>query len=170
MSGIFGKLSSMFQPKQENNKGIISSPLKGKVIPLSEVPDEVFASKMLGDGFAIIPEEGVLVSPVDGEIVTVFHTKHAIGIKASNGYEMLIHVGIDTVKLNGEGFTVKVKEGDRVSRGTVLLDINLPYIEEHAKSTITPILFTNWKEGDTLQIVKNEVERGTDDFILIIKG
>ncbi len=94
----------------------VASPLTGKVVPLSEVPDQVFSTKMMGDGFAVEPTDGTVVSPVDGTIVNVFPTKHAIGIQSNTGREVLIHFGIDTVKLNGQGFEALVSEGAAVKK------------------------------------------------------
>ena len=98
--------------------------MKGKVVDITEVPDPVFAQKMMGDGFAIIPEEGTLVSPVAGEIIQVFPTKHAFGIK-SGDIELLIHVGLETVAMKGEGFDVKVSAGDKIEVGQTLLTYDL---------------------------------------------
>lgn len=130
------------------------SPIHGEIKPLSEVPDQVFSQKMMGDGFAILPTEGMVISPVDGEIVTFFPTKHAIGIKANDGREILIHVGIDTVKLEGKGFEALVAQGDKVEAGQPLLKMDLAYIKAHAVSIITPIIFTNLLSGETLTLLK----------------
>ena len=118
-------------------------PIEGEIIPITEVEDPVFSEKMMGDGFAIVPANGSVVSPVDGEIMNVFPTKHAIGIKSKQGYEILIHVGLETVNLKGEGFTVLVKEGDHISKGTEILTFDLDYIKNSAPSTVTPVIFTN---------------------------
>lgn len=118
-------------------------PIEGEIIPITEVPDQVFSQKMMGDGFGIIPEKGIVVSPVDGEIINIFPTKHAIGIKSVHGYEILIHIGLDTVKLKGEGFTVSVKDGQKVSKGQELIRFNLDSIKNSVPSTITPVVFTN---------------------------
>jgi PTS system D-glucosamine-specific IIC component len=130
------------------------SPIKGEVKPISEVPDAVFSGKMMGDGFAILPTEGTVVSPVDGKIVNLFPTKHAIGILSDSGREILIHVGIDTVNLKGEGFETLVAENDRVEAGQPLLKVDLDYIKENATSIITPIVFTNLSEGEKVAIEK----------------
>ncbi|MEH7085535.1 PTS glucose transporter subunit IIA [Neobacillus drentensis] len=118
-------------------------PIEGEIIPITEVPDQVFSQKMMGDGFAIVPSKGSVVSPVDGEIMNVFPTKHAIGIKASQGYEILIHVGMDTVNLKGEGFTVLVKDGEKITKGQEILKFDLDFIKKSAPSIVTPIIFTN---------------------------
>ncbi|HJV17935.1 MAG TPA: glucose-specific PTS transporter subunit IIBC [Bacillales bacterium] len=138
-----------------NGDDIIVSPLKGEIIPITEVPDQVFAGKMMGDGFAIIPMEGTVVSPVAGKIVNLFPTKHAIGILSDNGREILIHVGIDTVNLKGQGFETLIAEADRVEKGQPLLKFDLDYIKKHAASTITPIVFTNLNEGERIVINKS---------------
>ncbi|MCR2823651.1 N-acetylglucosamine-specific PTS transporter subunit IIBC [Lederbergia panacisoli] len=140
-------------------------PITGEVIPLTDVPDQVFSQKMMGDGFAIIPEKGAVASPVDGEILNVFPTKHAIGIRSKQGYEILIHVGIDTVNLKGEGFTSHVKEGDNVSKGQEILTFNLDYIKKNATSAITPIIFTNLTKMNVKKLGK--VEQGKEGILSI---
>jgi PTS system D-glucosamine-specific IIC component len=130
------------------------APMKGELKPITEVPDQVFAGKMMADGFAIVPVEGTIVSPVNGKIVNLFPTKHAIGILSDTGREILIHVGIDTVNLKGQGFETLVAENDIVEQGQPLLKVDLDYIKEHATSTITPIVFTNLAEGEKVVIEK----------------
>ncbi|WP_394175385.1 N-acetylglucosamine-specific PTS transporter subunit IIBC [Guptibacillus hwajinpoensis] len=140
-------------------------PVQGKIIPLTEVPDEVFSSGMMGEGFAIIPENGNFSSPVDGEVVSVFPTKHAIGIRSTQGLEILIHVGIDTVNLKGEGFTTLVKEGDTVKKGQKLMEVDLNSISRSIPSLATPIIFTNLK---TLKIKKSgNVKQGESGILSI---
>lgn len=140
-------------------------PISGEVIPLQEVPDEVFSQKMMGDGFAIIPFSGSVVSPVDGKIASIFPTKHAIGILSDQGYEILIHVGIDTVHLNGEGFTVLVEDGETVSKGQEILQFDLEKIKEAAPSVATPIIFTNLKKLNLKKLGK--AEQGTIGVVSI---
>ncbi|WNB93227.1 glucose-specific PTS transporter subunit IIBC [Bacillus sp. NEB1478] len=129
------------------------SPIKGKLLPITEVPDQVFSGKMMGDGFAIEPADGLVVSPVNGKIINVFPTKHAIGIESDSGKEILIHFGIDTVKLKGEGFETFVSEGDKVEAGQKLLKVDLSFVKENAPSVITPIVFTNLS-GETVSVEK----------------
>ncbi|WP_312476365.1 glucose-specific PTS transporter subunit IIBC [Neobacillus sp.] len=136
------------------NDEVFAAPLKGEIKAITEVPDQVFAGKMMGDGFAIVPAEGMVVSPVNGKIVNLFPTKHAIGILSDGGREILIHVGIDTVNLKGQGFETLVSENDHVEMGQPLLKIDLDYIKEHATSTITPIVFTNLAAGEKVVIEK----------------
>jgi PTS system D-glucosamine-specific IIC component len=142
------------QTARSNEDEGFMAPLKGELKPITEVPDQVFAGKMMGDGFAIVPVEGTIVSPVSGKIVNLFPTKHAIGILSDTGREILIHVGIDTVNLKGQGFETLVSENDIVDQGQPLLKVDLDYIKEHATSTITPVVFTNLAEGEKVVIEK----------------
>jgi len=119
------------------------APMSGVILSLDDVPDQVFSGRMMGEGFAIEPSSGQVVAPVTGQITTFFPTKHAIGLLADDGREILIHVGLDTVNLKGEGFVAKVKEGDRVEAGDVLLDVDLNLIRDKVPSLITPIIWTN---------------------------
>jgi glucose PTS system EIICBA or EIICB component len=134
-------------------RGLISAPLTGGVVELSKVPDATFAEKIMGDGVAIDPIEGTVLSPANGEVVQVFRTNHAIGLKTDDGLEILIHVGIDTVKMNGEGFKSFVKAGDRVMVGDKLLDFDLALVKAKAKSALTPIVVTNMDVVAKLEVV-----------------
>lgn len=138
--------------RKEND--VFASPVKGELILITEVPDQLFAGKMMGDGFAVIPTEGTIVSPVDGKIVNLFPSKHAIGILSEKGREILIHVGIDTVNLKGQGFETLVEEDAQIKKGQPLLKVDLDYIKEHATSIITPIVFTNLAEGEKVVVEK----------------
>lgn len=121
----------------------VYAPLNGTVIPLSEVKDEAFSSGALGQGAAVIPAEGKLYAPADGVIAAFFPTGHAVGIQTEDGAEILIHVGMDTVSLNGKGFDKKVNQGDKVKKGDLLLEFDLQVIEEAGLSAVTPIIITN---------------------------
>lgn len=146
----------------------IFAPMKGEVVPITEVPDQVFSEKMMGDGFAIKPKDGLVVSPVNGTIINAFPTKHALGIKSEGGREILIHVGLDTVNLKGEGFELFVDEGDEVKVGQTLLKVDLDYIGKHAKSTITPVVFTNLQADEKIVIQKQGlVEREEKSIVEI---
>lgn len=147
--GFFKKLfgGSNEQPK-------IVAPLTGKVIDITNVPDQVFSQKMMGEGIAIEPTEGKVVSPVSGTIETVFPTKHAIGIKATDGAEFLIHVGLDTVNLKGEGFETFVEQGQTVKAGDTLVTFDLEFIKANAPSTITPIIVTNHDQFELEKLVQ----------------
>ncbi len=154
------------QTELKNEKFV--APMTGEIKDITEVPDQVFSGKMMGDGFAIVPTEGTIVSPITGKVVNVFPTKHAIGLESKAGREVLIHVGIDTVKLEGKGFETLVKEGDHVEAGQPLLEVDLDYIKENAPSIITPIVFTNLKEGQQVTIEKSgNVNRNDENIIKI---
>ncbi|WP_432402308.1 glucose-specific PTS transporter subunit IIBC [Wukongibacter sp. M2B1] len=149
-------------------KDTFVSPLTGRLLELKDVPDQVFSNKMMGDGFAIEPKKGEVVSPVNGKITTVFPTKHAIGIVADNNREVLIHFGIDTVKLEGEGFKILVKQGDIIKAGQAILRVNLNEVKDRVPSVITPIIFTNLSEGESIFFkAGNEVKAGEEDIIEI---
>lgn len=140
----------------QNGEIVVGSPLSGKVIPLSEVQDEAFSTGALGQGAAIIPEEGKLYAPVDGVVAAFFPTGHAVGIQTADGLELLIHVGMDTVSLEGRGFEKKVSQGDTVKKGDLLLEFDLHIIEEAGLSAVTPVIVTN-PAGHT-EIVPTQAE------------
>ena len=121
---------------------VVTAPFSGKLVPLSEVPDETFASGVLGEGIAIEPSDGLFCSPVDGTVETIAETKHAIGFAADNGLEILVHVGLETVSLNGEGFEILVKEGDKVKAGQPVAKADLAFIRERGLKTITSLVLT----------------------------
>lgn len=151
------------------NDNIFVSPMDGKIINLTEILDPVFSEKMMGDGFAIEPLNGEVVSPVNGTIEVVFPTKHAIGITANNGREILVHFGLDTVTLNGEGLEALVAKGDKVKAGQPILRVDIEAIKNKVPSLITPIIFTNLKEGEIVNVISGEkVKRGQGNFVKII--
>lgn len=138
---------------------IITSPLKGKVLPLSNCSDEAFASEAMGKGVVILPSEGKVYTPFDGTVETLFPTKHAIGLVSDNGVEVLIHVGIDTINLNGEGFNALVKQGDKVKAGQELLDFDLEAIQKAGYSTETMLIITNTNQfSEVKNIANNTIE------------
>ncbi|QUF65269.1 beta-glucoside-specific PTS transporter subunit IIABC [Bacillus atrophaeus] len=130
-------------PEMKVDGEMIHSPIKGEVKALSEVNDSVFSAEIMGKGFAIVPEEGLAVAPVSGTITTVFKTKHAIGITSDRGAEVLIHIGLDTVQLDGRHFDVLVKEGDKVSPGDPLVSFDIEKIKAAGYDVITPVIITN---------------------------
>lgn len=130
----------------------ISSPLQGKAIALEEVKDEVFSQKILGDGIAVVPEKGELYAPADGVIESVFGTKHAISMKTAAGAELLMHIGMDTVKRDGKGFDPQVKDGETVKKGQLLMKFDLDGIKADGYDVTTPIVVTN-ADGFTIKTV-----------------
>lgn len=143
--GLFGK---------KKNKDIFVSPIKGKVASITEAPDPAFAEKMMGDGVVIIPSDNVVYAPCDAEVAFIFPTNHAIGLKTASGIELLIHVGIETVKLDGKGFKMIATEGSSVKKGDKLIEIDLEYIKENAESIATPFIVTNLTESQKIEILK----------------
>jgi PTS system glucose-specific IIA component len=144
-------LFDFFKKNKEENYIEIYSPLNGRVIDLSEIPDEAFAQKMIGDGCGIEPTEGSVHAIADAEI-DIFDTNHAVSFDLECGLEMIVHFGIDTVKLDGKGFERLVEAGD-VKKGDELVKYDLNFIKENAKSTRTPVIISNMDEVEELKIV-----------------
>ncbi|PXW89009.1 PTS system IIA component (Glc family) [Streptohalobacillus salinus] len=132
----------LFGKEEKVDKEVLVSPVTGEAVEITEVPDPTFSEKMMGDGIAFKPTDGEFVAPIAGEIVNLFPTKHAIGIKSKAGVEYLIHIGLDTVMLDGEGFTAHVSQGDKVEVGQKLITVDLDFIAEKA-NTITPLVITS---------------------------
>lgn len=155
-----------FLKKNKNNEIKLVSPITGKTIDLSAVPDPVFSQKLAGDGIAIDPTGDVIVAPADGELTLVFKTMHAFAITLSNGAELLIHIGIDTVSLNGEGFEQLVEAGTTVKAGTPIIKIDRDFILSKGLSLITPLLITNMDIVKELKVnAHNSVTAGKDEVI-----
>lgn len=146
--------------KKEAGNGQIFATQNGKAIPITEVPDPVFADKILGDGVAMLPASSTVVSPADGEVVNVADTYHAYGIQTADGLELLIHVGINTVELKGRGFDNHVKVGDRVKVGTPLCDVDWDVVREAGYETYTPIVITNMEAVKSLTVEPGDCEAG----------
>ncbi|CAH0272184.1 PTS system glucose-specific EIIA component [Peribacillus sp. Bi96] len=136
--------------KKENVEQLLA-PINGQVMNMEDVPDPVFSGKMMGDGIAILPEEGLVVSPLDAEVVQVFHTKHALGLRTKSGIELLIHIGLETVNLKGEGFEVHVAEGQSVKAGDKLVTFDIEFLKSNAPSIVTPIVITNGELVEKLE-------------------
>lgn len=136
----------MFAKFKKKTNVQVFAPLNGQVVSLEQVPDPVFSQKMMGEGIAIIPTGGDVVAPIDGKVVLISKTKHAIGIRTKDDTEVLIHVGLETVTLKGEGFSVFVNEGDEVSVGQKLMEVEWDLIKDKVPSIITPIVITNSAE------------------------
>lgn len=147
----------------------IVSPLKGKILPLEQVNDETFAGKMLGEGIAIVPSDRKVLSPVNGLVSSVFPTKHAIGLISQEGVEVLIHFGLETVQLKGEGFTSFVKEGDTVQKGDLLLEVDLDALIKKGYDVTTPIIVTNTQNFlDVLPMIEQEAVELGDEILAIL--
>lgn len=146
----------------------IVMPVNGELMDISNVPDPVFSERMTGDGFAVLPHDGVICSPVYGKVFNVFPSKHAIGIMSDGGKEVLVHIGVNTVKLKGQGFNVLVNEGDLVAAGQPILEVDLDYVKEHAPSIISPIVFSNLPEGASVTLHKTgKLPKGEADIVSI---
>ena len=145
----------------------VLAPLSGRTIPLDQVPDEVFSQKILGDGVAIQPVDGRICAPVDGEVASVAETLHAYGFTSDDGLEILVHVGLDSVALKGEGFVSHVKEGDRVKAGQLVAEVDLKLLESKGVSTITPVLICDGAEDMPMNTADGEVEAGRDTVITL---
>ena len=153
--------------KGKSKENVLYAPCKGKVVPLSEVPDPTFSEKILGDGFAVIPSEGKIYAPTDGEIAMVFDTLHAITLTSSSGTEILIHIGLDTVTLKGAPFTAHVAAGDQVKKGDLLMDVDLDKITDAGLNTVTPVLICNTDDYEKISL-KKEGEVSLDEAVLSI--
>ncbi|NOL32819.1 beta-glucoside-specific PTS transporter subunit IIABC [Bacillus altitudinis] len=157
------------QMSKQTNPYEVQAPMSGKVIPLSEVNDSVFSSEMMGKGVAILPDKGVVQAPFSGKVVTVTPTKHAIGLVSDDGIELLIHVGIDTVSLNGQFFDVLVKEGDKIKTGDHLLSFDIEGIQSNHLDVVTPIIVTNSTQYlDVIHTGDTHVTAGQNKLLMLI--
>lgn len=145
-------------------------PISGEIVSLAEIPDPVFSEGIMGRGFGIIPSNGRIISPADGTIVTLFATKHAIAIETSKGTEVLIHFGLDTVQLKGEGFTAHVEQGQKVKAGDLLVEVDIESIKDKVPSLCSPIIFTNLDEEQEIKVSDQKIlNAGAKDAVLISK-
>lgn len=159
---------NFFKKSKEDKEIVLKSPIKGKIVSLEQVEDPVFATKVLGDGIAINPLEGKVFSPINGVIETIFPTKHAMGIKLDNGIEILIHIGINTVELNGEFFKSYIENGSKVDVGDLLVEFDIDGIQEKGYSITTPIIITNMENFSQIKHIANDnIEVGEDLFKLV---
>lgn len=164
--GLFDKL---FGSKE--NKAVeveIFAPLAGEIVNIEDVPDVVFSEKIVGDGIAIRPTGNKIVAPVDGEIGKIFETNHAFSMASSDGIELFVHFGIDTVELKGEGFTRIAQEGQQVKRGDTIIEFDLPLLESKAKSVLTPVVISNMDEISHIEKKTGNVVAG-ESVVLVLK-
>ena len=144
---------------------MIASPITGIAAPLSDTPDEVFSNKMLGDGAAVTPVDNIVRAPEDGEVAFVFDTKHAIGFMTESGISLLIHVGIDTVKLDGKGFEVFVENGQKVKKGEPMMKLDLDYLKANAPSVMSPVICSEMEENQKVRLIKTgDIQAGDTLF------
>ncbi|GAA1487917.1 PTS sugar transporter subunit IIA [Brachybacterium sacelli] len=146
---------------------LVAAPVRGRLLPLDQVPDPVFSGGLMGPGFAVDPSDGRITAPVAGTIVMVPETLHAVGLRTAAGTEILIHVGIDTVTLKGEGFTAHCAVGDDVEPGAPLLEVDLETVREHVPSMITPVIVTNAAERAVGEV---DLEAAAGAPVLTITG
>lgn len=167
---LFKKLKSLVAENKKDIRNIeIIAPLSGEIVNLEEVPDIVFAEKIVGDGIAIKPTGNKIVAPINGTIGKIFKTNHAFSIESETGIELFVHFGIDTVQLNGEGFRCIAKEGQRVEKGDLVIEFNLPLLEKKAKSTVTPVIISNIEAIKELVKLSGKVVVGKTPIIYIRK-
>ena len=164
--------NKLTEKSKENSKNIVevfSTPIKGKVSDISKSPDAAFSGKLMGDGFVVFPDDNVVYAPCDASIEVVFPSKHAIGLKTVNGTELLIHIGMDTVSLNGEGFKTFVKDGDVVKKGQKLIEFDAEFIKSKGLNTATPVVFTNLSENVKIEWTKpvDEIYNFNEDVITL---
>ncbi|MDO5390680.1 MAG: PTS transporter subunit IIBC [Eubacteriales bacterium] len=157
----------MSSTKEKNKVLSVIAPLSGKVVALEQVPDPVFAEKALGEGAAIIPESGKIYSPVDGEVASVAATQHAFGFSSTDGLDVLVHVGLETVALDGEGFTVHVKEGDKVKAGDLVAEVDLKFLESKNINPITPVIICDGMDDMSMSTAGGTVSAGKDAVITL---
>lgn len=156
---MFQALKNMFGGKKEPEK--VLSPVAGKAVSLSEVSDPVFSQEVLGKGIAVIPSDGNFLAPISGEVIVMFDTGHAVSIRGDNGAEIIVHIGLDTVQLKGQHFTIHAKRGDRVQAGDLLITADLEKIRAAGYDVITPVIICNTPDFPNLIChTGNEVKAG----------
>jgi len=168
--GFFDSLKKAVsgKPTLENTIDIIA-PISGDIVAIEDVPDVVFAEKIVGDGIAIRPTGNKMVAPCDGEIGKIFETNHAFSLESTSGIELFVHFGIDTVELKGEGFTRIAQEGQKVKMGDTIIEFDLEVLKKKAKSILTPVVISNMDEIKELQKMSGSVEVATDPVLKIVK-
>ncbi|MBI0061532.1 MULTISPECIES: PTS glucose transporter subunit IIA [Gilliamella] len=166
--GLFDKIKQFVSDDNKNSIEIIA-PLSGEIVKIEDVPDVVFAEKIVGDGVAIKPSGNKIVAPLNGKIGKIFETNHAFAIESDEGIELFVHFGIDTVELKGEGFTRVAEEGQQVKIGDTIIEIDLPLLESKAKSVLTPVVISNMETVVELTKLTGSVEAGKTPIMRIKK-
>jgi len=168
--GFFDSLKKAVSGNTQTNDTInLVAPLSGEIVAIEDVPDVVFAEKIVGDGIAIRPTGNKMVAPCDGEIGKIFETNHAFSLESDTGIELFVHFGIDTVELKGEGFTRIAQEGQKVKAGDTIIEFDLEFLKGKAKSILTPVVISNMDEIKELQKMSGSVEVATDVVLKIVK-
>jgi len=170
--GLFGSIKKVFSGEESDANTInIIAPLSGQIVNIEDVPDVVFAEKIVGDGIAIKPSGDTIMAPIAGTIGKIFETKHAFSLESDNGIELFVHFGIDTVELKGEGFTIVdgIAEGQKVSQGQPIIKFDLEYLQKNAKSTLTPVVISNMDEIKELVKLSGNVVGGETTVLRIKK-
>jgi len=168
--GFFDSLKKAVSGNTQSNDTIdLVAPLSGEIVAIEDVPDVVFAEKIVGDGIAIRPTGSKMVAPCDGEIGKIFETNHAFSLESDTGIELFVHFGIDTVELKGEGFTRIAQEGQKVKAGDTIIEFDLEFLKGRAKSILTPVVISNMDEIKELQKMSGSVEVTTDVVLKIVK-
>ena len=163
--GFFSKLFGKAEPRKEG----LYAPLNGQAVPVTEVPDPTFAEGMLGNGIAIIPADGKVYAPCNATVDMMFDTGHAVSLVADNGAEILIHVGLETVSLEGKPFTIHVKNGDKVKKGDLMIEADLEAIKAAGLNTITPVLVCNCDDFTTFNLTTGQEVTNADLVIELAK-
>lgn len=158
-----------FFDKFTKNEIKIYSPMKGEIVAIENVPDETFADKVMGDGVAVLPDDSIVRAPEAGTISFVAETKHAFGISTKSGLELLIHIGIDTVKLDGKGFELLVEEEQEVKAGDPIIKMDLEYLKANAPSIVSPVICTELEDEDELKVVAKGCVDFKDVLFTVVK-
>ena len=166
--GLFDKIKQLVSDDNKNSIEIIA-PLSGEIVKIEDVPDVVFAEKIVGDGVAIKPSGNKIVAPLSGKIGKIFETNHAFAIESDEGIELFVHFGIDTVELKGEGFKRVAEEGQQVKVGDTIIEIDLPLLERKAKSVLTPVVISNMETIIELNKLSGSVEAGKTPIMRVKK-
>lgn len=164
--GLFDKLFGGKETKGAEIK--LYAPISGKIVNIEDVPDVVFSEKIVGDGIAIRPNGDKMVAPADGVIGKIFETNHAFSMETTDGVELFVHFGIDTVELKGEGFTRIASEGQEVKRGDTIIEFDLATLEAKAKSVLTPVVISNMDDINSLEKMSGDVNAG-ESVVLSLK-
>ncbi|MFT5872676.1 MAG: PTS system glucose-specific IIA component [Clostridium sp.] len=159
----------LFKKSKEEKSMVLKSPVVGRCFDISEIPDEVFSTKMLGDGIGFESTEGVLYAPIDGEILQVFPTKHAMILKSKEGIEILLHIGIDTVEMKGEGFEAHVQKGQQVKAGDKLLTFDNDLIKAKAKTNLSVLVLTENEIMESVEFKLGTVDKNNEVIIIKLK-